>query len=1268
MAVTLHEDMDEVEKEPVRPKVTDSKGILQKNREFLDFFWDIAKPEREIRLKAIEGLIAYLKKIDKSDELKYALQRLVDGLAHGREAARCGYSVALAQLLSVFEDIGLQTILDQIKGKHNLQTVNKKQVRNVAFGNFFGVLALSQSTRLAKEPQVLLECVRLLQKISLYREHLQDLPRKTMVDLLSETPQEVFEEVLLGALQTDLTAALSSPEHLELLLVAMQKFPDVLKPKKLKKLLGSTSVINSENIPKLVQVLKMAAQSMKKERLLPAVAGDLLQLSLREGSFQLFWSEAVINGLLKDQTGPSHYLCFRLLGSALPHLSTEQLQNVLTGEVMKQYGEHVLSAQLPDRFKFTPEMDEYVSAFLQGCPDSDRQLAVVVGFSLLTNQGHPVIPTHWKVVEFLGPEALKSYVGWLKDMFLEPKMEVCLDFVTRRQKEKQESEAVNVERIFRLRKWIVPRLTSIVDNNQVKKDEDLVMDIARFIFCHAFFVIKKKSTDIPETENVPSVPLDEKSRAVVVNAFFGLLHHLNHLPVLGEPTKVETLNKKPVLGVKADGCMWLSSLVQYADLLLGKPKCLQCHLSFTPEQRKAWDGMIQSVEALQKKAKKSQSPEVSAFQQLFLLVGMNLFKSPQESVELIHDIQSCVAKVQAKKARKKKASKDDGEEPHWVEVLVEILLSLLSQPSRLIRSICKTVFSRVCPHVTQNAISAILDVLDPTKDSEESGVVVTDEKDEPRKEKGKEEATAKGEDQEEDGDESDSSDDDEEEDEAMEDEVDPNFRLELMKVLQGSGAVATEEDNSDDEELDDEAMMKLDSSIASLFAEQKKKIQAKKEEKERLRKEKTLVRDFKIKVLDLVEIFLLRQSTSPLVLGMIEPLLAVIESGMSSETEQQEQDFLRKAADIFRNQLCRGKQYCKNVEDRQAELHDMLEKLLSRAQKLSDSSISLFYFSASLYLLKVLRGGVQAQTDSGDTSEEGKTAEIVEVGGMGNVDVERVTARYTDALVSFMTRRNSPLTGAMFMDLFSRFPTLCKNLLDTAVEYITGGAREHQQGQACAVVLKGLQSNEVQKMVAGDRWTGICQTTVDKVTETLGKGFEVKNKMILEKMTKALELSLFLVKTIHHQNLAVDLQPLRNTLQSLNKNEAFQKSGHMEDTYWGVMKMFGVQKPKLVKMKKAEEEVEKGPTTKAKKKGFLPETKKRKHSKKPVVLEEKIVGEKGKPAASPAPAGDGEQGKKKKRKRNKNRKRKHSEGAEAPAQSPAKKTKKKAAKQGAAKS
>lgn len=42
----------------------------------------------------------------------------------------------------------------------------------------------------------------------------------------------------------------------------------------------------------------------------------------------------------------SSYLSFRLLGSALTILSVDQLKEVLSGEVMMQYGDHVVFAQV----------------------------------------------------------------------------------------------------------------------------------------------------------------------------------------------------------------------------------------------------------------------------------------------------------------------------------------------------------------------------------------------------------------------------------------------------------------------------------------------------------------------------------------------------------------------------------------------------------------------------------------------------------------------------------------------------------------------------------------------------------------------------------------------------------------------------------------------------------------------------------------------------------------------------------------------------------
>ncbi|MGH0123795.1 UNVERIFIED_CONTAM: hypothetical protein FKN15_066835 [Acipenser sinensis] len=790
-------NMGEIETEPIRPKVTDAKGILKQNREFLDFFWDIAKPEQEIRLQAIENLVQYLKNSE------------------------------------------------------------KKLVRNAAFGNFFGVLSLSQSGRLTKEPRVVLESVQLLQSLAQFREHLKDLPRKTMVDILSETPEAVFEEVLLGALKSDLSSAFSTPEQLHLLLVAIQRFPGVLKPKKLKNLLGASSVVTADNIPKLVEVLKTAAKSVKKDRTMPPVGLDLLKVALKENSFDLFWKEAVINGLLKDQLGPSSYMCYRLLGSALPLLSFSQLKCVLGGEVMKHYGEHVVTAQLPDRFKFAPEMESYVDSFLEGCPPGEKQFAVMVAFSSLTNQGYPVVPSYWKVVRHLQLPVLLRYVDWLKDMFSNPQLDTCMDFSTKRQQQNQEKG----------------------------------------------------------------------------------------------------------------------------------------------------DRMLQSVEALNKKAKKSQNMETAAFQQLFLLVGIHLFKTPEESVELINDLQNCLENAQEKKSKKKKAtaSSEDSEEPQWVEVMVEILLTLLSQPSRLMRQVSKTVFGRMCPHVTQRALQIILDVLDPEKDEEESGVVVTDQKDSRKQKKEKKPA--------------------------------------------------------DNEE----------------------------------------------------ELFF--------------------------------------------------------IDD--------------------NAGLKITITGAALYLVRVLKGNASdtpAATPAGKSKKqkkvEAETAPTDQSMCVGSLDKERVAALFQAALTDFMTRRKSSLSGAMFIDLFIRFPILCVQLLESAVRYITEGVRQHQQilcvqllesavryitegvrqhqqGQACALVQKALQMREVRQSMTDTEWTELIGRAVGQVTECLKTVTGFKVKVDQEKVIQCLELTRFLIRTAQQQKLAVSVTELGPVLESLSQLEGFRKSGHVDDTYWNVMKLLG---------------------------------------------------------------------------------------------------------------
>lgn len=50
-------------------------------------------------------------------------------------------------------------------------------------------------------------------------------------------------------------------------------------------------------------------------------------------------------------------------------------------------------------------------------------------------------------------------------------------------------------------------------------------------------------------------------------------------------------------------------------------------------------------------------------------------------------------------------------EPHWTEVLTEILLSFLAQSSHLLRQVVDMVFPSIAPHLTQEALEQLINVM-----------------------------------------------------------------------------------------------------------------------------------------------------------------------------------------------------------------------------------------------------------------------------------------------------------------------------------------------------------------------------------------------------------------------------------------------------------------------------------------------------------------------------------------------------------------------------
>lgn len=66
-----------------------------------------------------------------------------------------------------------------------------------------------------------------------------------------------------------------------------------------------------------------------------------------------------------------------------------------------------------------------------------------------------------------------------------------------------------------------------------------------------------------------------------------------------------------------------------------------------------------------------------------------------------------------------------------------------------------------------------------------------------------------------------------------------------------------------------------------------------------------------------------------------------------------------------RHHLCRARHYCHEVQPCAEALHAQVERLVQQAGNQADASVALYYFNASLYLLRVLKGNTTKRHQDG---------------------------------------------------------------------------------------------------------------------------------------------------------------------------------------------------------------------------------------------------------------------------------------------------------------
>lgn len=326
--------------------------------------------------------------------------------------------------------------------------------------------------------------------------------------------------------------------------------------------------------------------------------------------------------------------------------------------------------------------------------------------------------------------------------------------------------------------------------------------------------------------------------------------------------------------------------------------------SFTPDAvdmderiAAAKDAALATMQKLMKKTKKAKEADKATFQSLALLYALviyQLYNGEADAVSVLDELKLCYDKM----IRGKDSADDDVEAS---EVLIEVLLSFISKPSMLLRRVAEHVFTAFSEQVTAGGLKLMTDVLESSESLRGQQELFDQEADdddldmdEDDEEDGEEldsdveivdvgDADADADSNEDDDAEADGADSEEPEDDEEGRKLDAALAAALgtHRLDQDDKA----EDSDSDADMTDSEMMALDSKLVEIFAARKKQPNKKQEKKDA---KETMV-NFKNRVLDLLEIYVKKQTANPAALELLLPLLQCIRTTATKQVGEKAQ-------------------------------------------------------------------------------------------------------------------------------------------------------------------------------------------------------------------------------------------------------------------------------------------------------------------------------------------------------------------------------------------
>ncbi|ORY60225.1 DNA polymerase phi-domain-containing protein [Pseudomassariella vexata] len=370
---------------------------------------------------------------------------------------------------------------------------------------------------------------------------------------------------------------------------------------------------------------------------------------------------------------------------------------------------------------------------------------------------------------------------------------------------------------------------------------------------------------------------------------------------------------------------------------------------------------LKALKKLLKSAKKSGGGEADSSLGLSLLYAISilqLYDGDPDAISTLQDLKQCSEKLQ----------EADAEASAF---LVEILLSLVSRPSGLMRQVTQQVFETFTGQLSADALERLTDplvaeenikgqqALFDAEDEDMEDVVGSDESENDEEEDEVSEigsdvefVTLNGaEPMEEDDDSNDEAEDNDAEAQELADLDDA-----LAKVLNSH---RLDQDNaaesSDESDMSDSDMMALDEKLVEVFKQRAKGSSKKKEKKDA----KGTVINFKHRILDFLDIYVKKEALNPLAFNLLLPLLQLIRT-------TQTKPLANKATEIISNFSKAFKKARSNMEESAVSIETQLGLLQQIHDEASKDAAHAFARAASAASLLVASSLYAADKESVD--------------------------------------------------------------------------------------------------------------------------------------------------------------------------------------------------------------------------------------------------------------------------------------------------------------